>query len=187
MSVDNVHRWSGQLCGAYWVFDCVTGMDIGAVALLRRRGLAVTAAIGLLLAAVGVGTAASAGPTSIIALAVMIGAAVRRLPVVGAVAITGGAVLVAAVALAGRPVGGSLDLVAALNGLGLATAVAASLALRLVGVARHASEERVRRDERLELAREPHDVAAHHITGIVLQAQAPGSSPANHRTSWTTP
>jgi signal transduction histidine kinase len=37
---------------------------------------------------------------------------------------------------------------------------------------RAAAIETVRRDERLELARELHDATAHHITGIVIQAQA---------------
>jgi signal transduction histidine kinase len=36
----------------------------------------------------------------------------------------------------------------------------------------HATVEAIRRDERLELARELHDVVAHHVTGILVQAQA---------------
>lgn len=35
-----------------------------------------------------------------------------------------------------------------------------------------AAEERARRDERLDMARELHDVVAHHVTGILVQAQA---------------
>ncbi|PWU52166.1 two-component sensor histidine kinase, partial [Micromonospora globispora] len=51
-------------------------------------------------------------------------------------------------------------------------AVAAGGALRVVAERRRATAEQIRRDERLELARELHDVVAHHITGIVVQAQA---------------
>ncbi|MFD0891877.1 sensor histidine kinase, partial [Streptosporangium algeriense] len=45
-------------------------------------------------------------------------------------------------------------------------------ACRLFAARHRAAVERIRRAERLELARELHDVAAHHITSIVLQAQA---------------
>jgi signal transduction histidine kinase len=44
--------------------------------------------------------------------------------------------------------------------------------LRALDARREATIEAVRRGERLELARELHDAAAHHITGIVVQAQA---------------
>ncbi|GLX98843.1 histidine kinase [Herbidospora sp. NBRC 101105] len=44
--------------------------------------------------------------------------------------------------------------------------------LRVQQERRKIGEERVRRGERLELARELHDLVAHHITGIVVQAQA---------------
>jgi signal transduction histidine kinase len=59
--------------------------------------------------------------------------------------------------------------------LGVA-AVAGGLYLRLWERSRAeraaAAEERVRRDERLDMARELHDVVAHHVTGMLVQAQA---------------
>ncbi|MFC1414997.1 sensor histidine kinase [Streptacidiphilus sp. N1-12] len=57
----------------------------------------------------------------------------------------------------------------------LTAAVSAySLALRMADAARVQQVARVRADERTELARELHDLVAHHITGIVVQAKAAG-------------
>jgi signal transduction histidine kinase len=50
--------------------------------------------------------------------------------------------------------------------------LAVGLYLRYLDFLHRQRLEAVRRDERLELARELHDVAAHHVTGIVVQAQA---------------
>jgi signal transduction histidine kinase len=44
--------------------------------------------------------------------------------------------------------------------------------LRSLDTHRQITIDAARRDERLELARELHDVVAHHVTGIVVQAQA---------------
>ncbi len=59
-----------------------------------------------------------------------------------------------------------------LMGLGWGAALGTGLWLRLMDGRREATMDAVRRAERLELARELHDAAAHHITGIVIQAQA---------------
>ncbi|MBT2404838.1 histidine kinase dimerization/phosphoacceptor domain-containing protein [Streptomyces sp. ISL-21] len=51
-------------------------------------------------------------------------------------------------------------------------ALGAGLGLRLLDHRRRAAAEAVRQEERIALARELHDVVAHHITGIVVQTQA---------------
>lgn len=57
-------------------------------------------------------------------------------------------------------------------GVLLAIALGVGLYLRAVEARRARALAAARRDERLELARDLHDFVAHHVTGIVVQAQA---------------
>ncbi|WP_243719712.1 histidine kinase [Actinomadura sp. KC06] len=57
-------------------------------------------------------------------------------------------------------------------GITVAIAAGAGLYLRAMDARRARSLAAARRDERLELARDLHDFVAHHVTGIVVQAQA---------------
>ncbi|TQM15708.1 sensor histidine kinase [Pseudonocardia kunmingensis] len=83
---------------------------------------------------------------------------------------------VAAVAIVGSPVLRMTDTNAnsfsVLSALGWGGAVAIGLVLREVDTRRRAAVEDTRSAERMELARELHDVVAHHVTGIVVAAQA---------------
>jgi signal transduction histidine kinase len=164
--------------GGYWLSGAVTGLVVCGIAALRGRAPGWAAGAGLVIAAVAMVVARAAhlpsepGPATALGLSVLVGSAVRRLPAraAGAIAAVGAAVVVATSFLA--PAAPSLPGVTALNGVGWFTAVAAGLGLRLLDARQEAVAERVRHEERAELARELHDVVAHHVTGIVLQAQA---------------
>lgn len=62
---------------------------------------------------------------------------------------------------------------------GLAIAILWGVYLRSIDVRRHRVLASVQRNERLELARDLHDFVAHHVTGIVVQAQAAQYIPAD--------
>ncbi|MFB9201502.1 sensor histidine kinase [Nonomuraea spiralis] len=160
--------------GGYWVFDIAAGAAVCALALTRRRGRVWTAAAGLGIAVVAVVVAAAAdlpnepGPGMALGLSVLVGSAVRTLPARPAGAVAAGGLLVAA---ASAPMAHNGSVVV-LNAGGWLAAVTVGGGLRLLAERRRAAADRVRHDERRRLARELHDVAAHHMTGIVLQAQA---------------
>ncbi|MBO0806194.1 MAG: sensor histidine kinase [Nocardiopsaceae bacterium] len=153
--------------------DCVTGAIVCTAAIARERGRGRAAATGLVVSAAAAVTAwlgnVPGEPefAAMLALLVLLAAAVRVLPEVPAAAIVAG----------GAALGGLLAILHPDSGVGLpaawwATGVAAGLLLRIRDARRQAGRDAVRRAERLELARELHDVAAHHMTGVVLQAQA---------------
>jgi signal transduction histidine kinase len=156
--------------GAYWVFGCAVGTVVCVLALLRRQRW--TAGAGLAVAAGATVVAHVArlpgepSPATALGLSVLVGAAIRVRPVVPACVVAAGG---AAVAASSWFLTGGTGQLTALAWCG---AVITGLGLRLLDDRHRVAVEEVRQDERLELARELHDVVAHHVTGIVLQAQA---------------
>jgi signal transduction histidine kinase len=166
-----------------WLFDLATGTLVCAAALLRGRSAAAAATAGLAVSGAAELAAwlwqlpAQPDAAADLALLVLIGSAARTLPPRWAAAIAaGGAVVVAGtveryLVFIGSGIPSSFA-ATRLMGLGWGAALGTGLWLRLTDGRREATMDAVRRAERLELARELHDAAAHHITGIVIQAQA---------------
>ena len=166
-----------------WMFDLAVGTVVCVAALLRGHSRTWAAAAGLAVSGAAELAAwrwhlpGQPGGAAVLALLVLIGSAVRVLPVRPAAAIAAGGVAVAAGTMErylifirnGTPCSFAATW---LMGLGWGAALGVGLWLRSLDARRQIAIETVRRDERLELARELHDAAAHHITAIVLQAQA---------------
>ncbi|MFD0970712.1 sensor histidine kinase [Plantactinospora endophytica] len=171
---------AGSWGGNYWQFDCAAGALACGIALARRRHRLAAAVAGLAVAVLAIlvarstGLPAEPGPAMALALAVLVASALRTLPAPSAGAVTaGGLAVVVGSQLAFPPSSGAgLGGVTALNAASWLGALTVGLGLRLLAARRRSVAERIRRNERLELARELHDVVAHHITGIVVQAQA---------------
>ncbi|MGI5520079.1 sensor histidine kinase [Micromonospora sp. CA-259024] len=169
-----------QTWGArYWLAGGAAAVVVCVLALVRQRQRAWAAIAGLGIAGLAIAAArvfhlpTEPGPAMALALAVLVGSAVRALPPVpGGVLAVGGLAVVGSAYLAARPHASGASGVVAMNAAAWFGAVTVGLALRLLDERAAATAEKVRRDERLELARELHDVVAHHITGMLIQAQA---------------
>ena len=163
--------------GGTWPFELAVGLIVGVLALLRGQApvLAATAGLTVGLAADVVGDVArlpsQPGVAATTGLLVLGAAAVRvaAARLAAAIAVAGAAVLVA-----GR-VSVRHEYILPLAFLGLLAwggALGVGVWLRFVDARHQLAVDAARRDERLELARELHDVVAHHVAGIVVQAQA---------------
>ncbi|HTU72013.1 MAG TPA: histidine kinase [Trebonia sp.] len=162
---------------ANWPFELAVGAVVGALALLRSRNQALAATAGVL--ACGAACVAcdlahlpsQPGFAATLGLLVLGAAGVRvaATPPAALLALAGAVVLVAGrVSLRG-------EYIVALSFIGLMAwggALAIGAWMRLLDIRRHLVIDTARRGERMELARELHDVVAHHVAGIVVQAQA---------------
>ena len=139
------------------------GCVVAALSLVGTAALVITAALGQPLPL-------ELGLTELMALALLVGSASRRLaPVPAGVVVLAGAMAMIAQALLRYGLGGLPAVPVAVVWGG---AVAVGLVLRDADSRRRSALAEVRTGERLVLARELHDLVAHHITGVVVLAQA---------------
>jgi signal transduction histidine kinase len=159
-----------------WLAELAVGAATGTLALLRGRDRvrAAVAALAVCGAADVAGDVARVpaelGITAMLALLVLGAAAVRvAAPRTAAVIAACGVAVLVADRFSLRPefIGPKLAGV-----LVWGSALATGVWLRFGDARRSLAIETARRGERLELARELHDVVAHHVAGIVIQAQA---------------
>ncbi|MFK0105014.1 histidine kinase [Streptomyces sp. NPDC091217] len=175
--------------GGQWSLDLAVGTAVGVAALLRGRLPTACAVAGLTV----YGTAAlvagrrqlwpvSLFGAALVGLVVLAVSSARTLPARRAVAVGAlGALVTAGAGVAHTSYAPVARAALALTGITVwGAALAAGVWLRHLDHRERLTVEAVRREERLELARELHDVVAHHVTGILVQAQAARFTAAQH-------
>ena len=163
--------------GGGWPFVLTVAALLCALALLREWNRPLLAASGLALCAVAAVLSVAAdlpsqpGYAASAALLVLGAASVRvATPRMAGVIVLAGTVVMVIGRIGERP-----QLIVPLILLSVMLwggAIGLGMWLRSLDTHRDATVDAARRDERLQLARELHDVVAHHVTGIVIQAQA---------------
>jgi hypothetical protein len=132
--------------GNYWVFDLAVGVVVSLLALARGFNLALTAAAGVIIAAVAIVVAVVAelphepGPITSLALSVLVGSAIRRLPTPWAYGIAAGGLTV----VIGAWISGGSSAVALLCTVTWLGAVAIGASLRTPDAGRRAEAEKRR-------------------------------------------
>lgn len=160
-----------------WLFELAVGVTACILALFRDQNRTWAAVLGVAVCGVGAIVAdmfhlPSQPGVAATAAILVLGAACARVAPARLLAII--VVVGVAVMIAGRVTAKPAYFVA-LTSLGVllwAAAIGVGLWLRFLDTRRSMAIDAARRDERLELARELHDVVAHHVAGIVVQAQA---------------
>jgi signal transduction histidine kinase len=169
---------AGVVSGVQWLVLACGVCGIAAVVLRRRyrvEGFAIMLALsfGTSLLAGWTGADAAPGMAETGSLLILIIGVLRHVEPVRRAAVLACAGLIVLMSEAsGRDYQSSGLAFAFLLFAGWSTAAGAGGYLRFQQERRTEAVHSVRRAERLELARELHDLVAHHITGIVVQAQA---------------